>query len=495
MAVTLATLGTSKRITLSATPNVATEVNMPAFANVVEVQFITNDGKVAESGTDNAALGSDFTTLQSDTLYRIELLPKAGVTTAQKRYLASATGSTVVEVRALRSALLGAGVSTGGGGGGGVTDLQSAYDGGATITTAGSTAIALTLTSGGLTVAGSGAVDLGFTGTDVGSFKVGSGAVDIQSTSTVDIDSSGGEIRIGNDANAYNIKVGTGAAARDITVGNLTGATTVTLRAANSISLNTNGGIDIGAADGSTAINIGTSGSSTRAVAVGSTVSASSLTLSAGTGALAVSGGGDVTLSDGNRAGSTWGAAIKLSAASSEWSTLEANNGSEVSLINAINNAHTAATIAQVVYAQTTTATTPSPLTTYTALTNLSASITPKSASNTVLVTVSVPVTITRATAGNGCGLRVKRGSTVVWESTDDASGAYVPFVSATGSTGMVLNTVISATFRDSPATTSSTTYSVEGRVRASTSTGTCTFIFAGSTVTTPGTILLQEVR
>lgn len=495
MAVTLATLGTAKRITLSATPNVATEVNMPAFANVVEVQFIANDGKVAESGTDNAALGSDFTTLQSDTLYRIELLPKAGVTTAQKRYLASATGSTVVEVRALRSALLGAGVSTGGGGGAGVVNLQGAYDGGATITTAGATDIALTLTSGGLTVAGSGAVDLGFTGTDVGSFKVGSGAVDIQSTSTVDIDSSGGEIRIGNDANAYNIKVGTGAAARDITVGNLTGATTVTLRAANSISLNTNGGIDIGAADGSTAINVGTSGSSTRAVAVGSTVSASTLTLSAGTGALAVSGGGDVTLSDGNRAGSTWSAAIKLSAASSEWSTLETNNGSEVSLIKAINNAHTAATIAQVVYAETTTATTPSPLTTYTALTNLSASITPKSASNTILVTVSVPVTITRATAGNGCGLRVKRGTTVVWESTDDASGAYVPFVSATGSTGMVLNTVISATFRDSPATTSSTTYSVEGRVRSSTSTGTCTFIFAGSTVTTPGTILLQEVR
>ena len=151
-------------------------------------------------------------------------------------------------------------------------------------------------------------------------------------------------------------------------------------------------------------------------------------------------------------------------------------------------------TIRQVVYDESTTATTPSPLTTYTALSGLSASITPANSSNTVLVQLAVPVTITRATAGNGCGIRIKRDSTVIWESTDDASGPYQPFVSATGSTGMVLNTVIAVSLRDSPATTSPVTYTVEGRVRSSTSTGTCTFIPLGSTVTAPGTLVLSEV-
>jgi hypothetical protein len=496
MAVTLATLGTSKRITLSATPNVVTEVSMPEFANVLEIQFIANDGKVTESGTDNAAIGSDFTTLQSDTLYRVELLPKAGVTTAQKRYLASSTGSTVVEVRALRSSLLGAGVSTGGGGGGGggVANLQDAYDGGATISTAGSTALAITLASGDLTVAGGGAADFGFSGTDLSSFKVGAGTLDLQATSTVDIDSSGGEIRIGNDANAQNIKIGTGAAARDITVGNLTGATTIFIRAASGVNIDSNGSIGVGNADGSTAIDIGTSGSATRAVSVGSTVSASTLTLSAGTGALAVSGGGDVTLSDGYRAGSTYSAAIKLAGASSEWSDLETNNGSEVSLIKAINNAHTSSTIEQVVYAETTTATTPSPLTTYTALTNVTASITPKKNTNKVLVTICIPYQTTRSSIGTGIGIRIKRGSTVIWEMTDDASGPLY-YASFTGATASQLGGTCVVVVQDSPATTSSTTYTVEGRVRSSLNSGTATFMPAGSTVTAPGSILLQEVR
>lgn len=150
--------------------------------------------------------------------------------------------------------------------------------------------------------------------------------------------------------------------------------------------------------------------------------------------------------------------------------------------------------IRQVVYDESTTATTPSPLTTYTALSGLSASITPASSSNTVLIQLNVPVTISRATAGNGCGIRIKRDSTVIWESTDDASGAYTPFVSSGGSTSMVLNVVIAISLRDSPATTSAVTYTVEGRVRSSTSTGTCTFIPSGSTVTAPGTLVLSEV-
>lgn len=150
--------------------------------------------------------------------------------------------------------------------------------------------------------------------------------------------------------------------------------------------------------------------------------------------------------------------------------------------------------IRQVVYAESTTATTPSPLTTYTAITGISASITPNSASNTVLIQLAVPVTITRSDAGNGCGLRIKRGSTVIWESTDNAFGPFNPFMSTVGSTGMTLNLVVAISLRDAPATTSSVTYTVEGRVRSSTNTGTCTFVPSGTTVTAPGTLVLSEV-
>jgi hypothetical protein len=150
--------------------------------------------------------------------------------------------------------------------------------------------------------------------------------------------------------------------------------------------------------------------------------------------------------------------------------------------------------ISQVVYASTTTATTPSPLTTYTALSGVSASITPASSSNSILVSISVPYNISRTSAGNGLGIRIKRGSTVIWESTDDASGPIIPFVSVGGGTSMQLAGVFAITLQDTPETTSSTTYSVEGRVRVSSSSGTVTFVPAGSSVTAAATILLQEV-
>jgi hypothetical protein len=150
--------------------------------------------------------------------------------------------------------------------------------------------------------------------------------------------------------------------------------------------------------------------------------------------------------------------------------------------------------ILQVVYAQSSTATTPSPLATYTSLTGISASITPANTSNTVLVTISIPYNTTRSAANTGLGIRIKRGSTVIWESTDDATGPIGVNITSGGGTTSQIAGLFSVTVQDSPATTSSTTYSVEGRVRSSANSGTVTFIPAGSTVTALGNILLREV-
>jgi hypothetical protein len=102
MAETLS-IRTPKRITLG-NANVATQCTLPARARRISIQFITNDGKYAVTGTDAAAIGSDYMTLQSDTLYEIDLVDanpdvaRKGVGASFSIYLASATGSTVVEV-------------------------------------------------------------------------------------------------------------------------------------------------------------------------------------------------------------------------------------------------------------------------------------------------------------------------------------------------------------------------------------------------------------
>ena len=68
-------------------------------------------------------------------------------------------------------------------------------------------------------------------------------AMDIDAATTLQINSSGGAISIGNDAVAQNINIGTGAAARVVTIGNSTGATEVQIDAGTA-------GVDINAASG-----------------------------------------------------------------------------------------------------------------------------------------------------------------------------------------------------------------------------------------------------
>jgi hypothetical protein len=102
--------------------------------------------------------------------------------------------------------------------------LQGAYDAGATITTASSTDMALTLTSGDFTATGAGAVDLTPTGassfTSDGSLTFTAGAASTWSTSSgaLTIDSAGALTMDTDGTDAINL--GTEAAAKTITIGN-----------------------------------------------------------------------------------------------------------------------------------------------------------------------------------------------------------------------------------------------------------------------------------
>ncbi len=105
MAVSLDVLGEIANVTLSATPNNATEVTFPEFANQFTVRFVGATGKIADTGTDGAAIGAVFLTVSADTTIEIDLTNRAGIETRQVRYFASGTANTVVQIVPVRSAL------------------------------------------------------------------------------------------------------------------------------------------------------------------------------------------------------------------------------------------------------------------------------------------------------------------------------------------------------------------------------------------------------
>jgi hypothetical protein len=285
------------------------------------------------------------------------------------------TGSDIIGTSALTFAQIS-------GGGGGVSSLQGAYNGGNTITTAGATDIAFTLTSGDFTVDSGSAlfggttpltafnVDAGLMSLDstdttnltmtanaagaktltfaasnaglgVGNIAMtADGAIDIDSVGALSLNSSGGVINVGNDAVAQAINVGTGAAARTITVGNATGATlldlnsgtggtlidstgvvsldgvgasnfttdsgnltlstttsgnvlvnsagTADVQAVGNVTIDSSGGtIGVGTDANTGAINVGT-GAAARTITIGNTTGATGMTLQTGTGDLLV---------------------------------------------------------------------------------------------------------------------------------------------------------------------------------------------------------------
>ena len=101
--------------------------------------------------------------------------------------------------------------------------------------------------------------------------------------------------------------------------------------------------------------------------------------------------------------------------------------------------------------------------TTFTALTGLSASITPSSTSSKILAIVSVEGATTNATGGSLGGFRLMRDSTAIGVGEDVGSRRPTTGMISTRNTGSALLTSSSSkSILDTPATTSAITYSVE---------------------------------
>lgn len=142
----------------------------------------------------------------------------------------------------------------------------------------GATAVAVNTGTGHFTVTTTGAGDIILNSDDT---------VLIDADGVLELNSSGGVIGIGNDADAQNINIGTGAAARTITVGNGTGATSLVLDC------------------GTGALNIGTNAIA-HTVTIGNGTGATSVVIESGTGAINVGANAVAhTITIGNVTGAT----------------------------------------------------------------------------------------------------------------------------------------------------------------------------------------------
>ena len=143
--------------------------------------------------------------------------------------------------------------------------------------------------------------------------------------------------------------------------------------------------------------------------------------------------------------------------------------------------------VLQVVTASTTTATTVAS-TSYTD-TTLTATITPTSATSTILVLVSQYSFQGRVNQSINAAIRILRGGTAVFNDAKDSSRLTV-IGSPTGVTEMYLGLYTNLTYRDSPATTSATTYKTQGKVSTTADSASVTY----QDNSTPSTITLLEI-
>lgn len=96
--------------------------------------------------------------------------------------------------------------------------------------------------------------------------------------------------------------------------------------------------------------------------------------------------------------------------------------------------------------------------------TGLSASITPTSSSSTILIFVNQQQhSAGSGITSHGTGLRLLRGSTTIY-TPDNANRMGQGFIGMTSATTTGLTDMASFAYQDSPATTSSTTYKIQGR-------------------------------
>ena len=122
--------------------------------------------------------------------------------------------------------------------------------------------------------------------------------------------------------------------------------------------------------------------------------------------------------------------------------------------------------------------------------TDLSASITPSSASSKVLVMVSQQLIQTRSAQDvAGLAIRIYRGATSVYE-VAGTDNIFAQYMRATGATGAQITDILTMIYLDSPSTTSATTYKTMARLENTTSSANSRFQTAGAS----SSITLMEI-
>ena len=151
-----------------------------------------------------------------------------------------------------------------------------------------------------------------------------------------------------------------------------------------------------------------------------------------------------------------------------------------------------AGNILQVVQGSTSTAVTVTTAT-YTD-TNLTASITPTSATSKVLVIIDQVCNFAASTSSAYGGIRLLRDSTVIVTPSADSTGPYEHGVGATGATAVETPRRVTIVYLDSPGTTSLITYKTQGRPYRTTNSATAYFQPSGATNNPTSFITLIEV-
>ena len=116
----------------------------------------------------------------------------------------------------------------------------------------------------------------------------------------------------------------------------------------------------------------------------------------------------------------------------------------------------------------------------------LSATITPSSTSSKILILVSQCIAFSRLTISAGGGIRLLRGSTSIYDPSNNALRIFAD----PGITTILSSGLYSIIYLDSPATTSATTYKTQLKAAQSTSSGE----IVGQPQTNPSTMILMEI-
>lgn len=127
--------------------------------------------------------------------------------------------------------------------------------------------------------------------------------------------------------------------------------------------------------------------------------------------------------------------------------------------------------------------------------TTLTATITPTSASNKVLVLIQQYVGFARSASAQGAGIRLLRGSTVIYTPAETATGPYLNYIGTGSGTAANYYANVGVQYVDSPSSTSATTYKTQGRPYLTSSSGTVTFQETDTVANGSSSIILMEIE